>query len=414
MSRLTNFKKWKIKKGIFDHFPSKTLTPFLTFLSSLFLRLPFLPGAAWPLRLSPPIFLHSFILFWGICSFSHSSSQQVTNRYLSTSSDIVSSPTSAPLASNALQLKNKRKAVIALLADHGFSESQISDLDKRFPQILSANPEKSLLPKLLFFQSKGLSSPEIVKLVCSFPRVLTGSLDKRIIPAFDYIQAVLGSEEKTLASIKQFAGILVKDLRISAGPNIEILKQIGVPDSNIFKYLQYQPRVFLINPVRFKETVERVTEMGFNPQQLQFVVAVFILRAMTKSTWDKKVEVYRKWGLSEEEILLAFRRHPWSMMRSEDKINGAMDFFVNKMGCEASFAARRPILLSLSLKKRILPRGYVYQVLLSKGLIKKHQNLILFFESSENCFIEKFINPHKEQIPGLLELYKQKLMDSRR
>ncbi|KAL0548376.1 hypothetical protein IC582_012825 [Cucumis melo] len=87
-------------------------------------------------------------------------------RYLSTSSEIVSSPTSAPLASNAVQLKNKRKDAIALLSNHGFSESQISDLDKKYPQILSANPEKTLLPKLLFLESKGLSSPEIPKLVC--------------------------------------------------------------------------------------------------------------------------------------------------------------------------------------------------------------------------------------------------------
>ncbi|XP_016899007.1 uncharacterized protein LOC107990329 isoform X2 [Cucumis melo] len=241
-----------------------------------------------------------------------------------------------------------------------------------------------------------------------------GSLDNRIIPAFDYIQAVLGSEEKTLAFIKYFGSILTHDLRISVGPNIEILKQIGVPDSNILKYFQYQPRVFSRNSIRFKETVERVTEMGFNPQRLQFLVAVFALRAMTKSTWDKKVEVYRKWGLSEEEICLAFKRHPWCMMVSEDKINGAMDFFVNKIGCESSFVARRPALISLSLKKRLNPRGYVYQVLLEKGLIKKQTNIPLFVSSSENRFIDKFINPHKEKIPGLLESYEQKLMDSRR
>ncbi|KAL0548372.1 hypothetical protein IC582_012821 [Cucumis melo] len=335
-------------------------------------------------------------------------------RYLSTSSEIVSSPKSASLASNAVQLKNNPKALVALLANHGFSESQISDITKRQSKILCLNPEKILSPKLLFFQSKGLSSPEIVKLVCSIPCVLTGSLNKRIIPNFDYLQAVFGSEEKTLITIKRFAGILAWDLRISVGPNIEILKQIGVPDSNIFKYLQYQPRVFLINPVRFKEAVERVKEMGFNPQQLQFVVAVFILRAMTKSTWDKKVEVYRKWGLSEEEIRIAFRKSPLCMAFSEDKINGVMDFFVNKLGCESSFAARRPILLSLSLKKRILPRGYIYQVLLSKGLIKKHENLAWFFESPEKRFIEKFINPHTEQISGLLELYEEKLKDYRR
>ncbi|KAL0548351.1 hypothetical protein IC582_012800 [Cucumis melo] len=333
-------------------------------------------------------------------------------RYLSTSSEIVSSPKSVSLASNVVQLENNGKAVRALLANHGFSESQFSNLAKRYPRILSAKPEKTLLPKLLFFQSKGLSSPEVAKLVCSCPYIVKVNLNKRIIPAFDYLQAMLGSEEKTLAAIKRFAGILAWDLRISVSPNIEILKQIGVPDSNILKYLQGQPRHFLTNSIRFKETVERVTEMGFNPQQLQFVIAVSGLRAMTKSTWDKKVEVYRKWGLSEEEICLAFRRHPWCMMLSEDKINGAMDFFVNKMGCESSFAASRPIVLSLSLKKRILPRGYVYQVLLSKGLIKKYGNPVSFFGISEKRFIEKIINPHKEQIPGLLELYKQKSMNS--
>ncbi|XP_011651044.1 uncharacterized protein LOC101221507 isoform X2 [Cucumis sativus] len=232
--------------------------------------------------------------------------------------------------------------------------------------------------------------------------------------AFDYLQAVLGSEEKTLATIKQFARILGLDLRNAVGPNIEILKQIGVPDSNILKYLQYQPRVFMTNSIQFKETVERVKEMGFNTQQWQFVDAVFCLRSMTKSTWDKKVEAYRKWGLSEEEIRSAFRKHPRCMTFSEDKINGAMDFFINKMEYESSFAARRPILLQLSLKKRLLPRGHVYEVLLSKGLIKKHQNLPFLLKSPEKHFIEKYINPHKEQIPGLLELYEEKLMDSKR
>ncbi|KAA0049464.1 hypothetical protein IC582_012805 [Cucumis melo] len=348
-----------------------------------------------------------------VCTHGFSESPLKSLRFLSTSSEIVSSPKSASLASNVVQLKNNRKTVIAFFENHGFSESQISDLVKKVPLILSANTE-TLFPVLLFFKSKGLSSPEITKFVCSAPQVLKRSLNQEIIPVFDYIQAVLGTVEKTVATIKRFAGILGWNLRISVGPNIEILRQFGVPDSNISFYLQRQPKMFSISSIQFKEVVERVMEMGFNPQQLQFVVAVFALRSMTKSSWDKKVEVYRKWGLSEEEFSLAFRRHPLCMTFSEDKINGVMDFFVNEIGWESSFVARRPVLISLSLKKRLFPRGYVYQVLLSKGLIKKHKKLYLLFEYPEIRFIEKFINPHKEQIPGLLELYKQKLMDSRR
>ncbi|CAK9318539.1 unnamed protein product [Citrullus colocynthis] len=335
-------------------------------------------------------------------------------KYLSTSSEIVSSPESASLASNFVQLKNNVNPVIMFFENHGFSKSQISELVKKCPQVLSAKPEKSLLPKLLFFQSKGLSSPEVAKLISVFPTVLTRSLNRQIIPAFDYIQALLRTEEKTIAAIKRFAGILTWNLRNSTRPNIEILKQIGVPDSNISTILLYQPRVFLVSSIRFKEIVEEVKEMGFNPLRLKFVLAVFALRTMSKSTWDKKIEVYRKWGWLEEEIRLAFGRHPWCMMASEDKINGVMDFFVNKIGCESSFIARRPALISLSLKKRILPRGSVYQVLLSKGLLKKDVNLPSLFECTENRFLDKFINPYKKRIPGLLKLYEEKVKDSAR
>ncbi|XP_022933338.1 uncharacterized protein LOC111440613 isoform X1 [Cucurbita moschata] len=335
-------------------------------------------------------------------------------RYLSTSSEIASSPKSASPDSNKVKPENDEKPVIVFFENHGFSKTQISELVKKFPQVLSANPEKTLLPKLLFFQSKGLSSPEIAKLVCGFPSILMRSLDRKIIPAFDYIQELLQTEEKTIASIKRFLGILTWDLQIYARPNVETLIQIGVPDSKIATILEYQPRVFLVNTVRFKEIVEEVKEMGFNPLRLNFVLAVFAMRAMSKSTWRKKVEVYKKWGWPEEEILSAFRRHPWCMMASEDKINGVMDFFVNKIGCEPSYIAKRPALISLSLKKRIVPRGSVYQVLLSKGLIKKDVNLPFLFESAENRFLDKFIDPHKELIPGLLKLYKEKLEDSKR
>ncbi|XP_023539068.1 transcription termination factor MTERF5, chloroplastic-like [Cucurbita pepo subsp. pepo] len=330
-------------------------------------------------------------------------------RFLLTSSEIVSSPKSASLASNFVDFESNEKPVILLFKNHGFSKSQISELIKKFPQVISTNPEKTLLPKLLFLQSKGLSSPEVAKLVCGFPAILKRSLNRQIIPSFNYIHDLLQTEEKTIAAIKRCGGLLTWDLHNSARPNVEILRQIGVPDSNIASILRSQPRVFLISSIRFKEIVEEVKEMGFNPLRLKFVVAVFALRAMSKSTWKKKVEVYRKWGWPEEEILFAFRRHPCCMMASEDKINGVVDFFVNQIGCESSYIARIPSLISHSLKKRLVPRGSVYQVLLSNGLIKKHVNLPLLFVSTEKRFLDKFIEPHKKRIPELFKLYTEKL-----
>ena len=48
---------------------------------------------------------------------------------------------------------------------------------------------------------------------------------------------------------------------------------------------------------------------------------------MTKSTWDKKVDTYKKWGWTDDEILAAFKKHTWCMMVSEEKMTAVMDFF---------------------------------------------------------------------------------------
>ncbi|KAL0010519.1 hypothetical protein SO802_005627 [Lithocarpus litseifolius] len=79
---------------------------------------------------------------------------------------------------------------------------------------------------------------------------------------------------------------------------------------------QAQPRALKVNPVQFREVVEKVKEIGFNLLMMKFAKAVHVLWSMSKSTWERKVDVYTKWGWSEaeHEISLAFRRHPWCMM----------------------------------------------------------------------------------------------------
>ena len=78
---------------------------------------------------------------------------------------------------------------------------------------------------------------------------------------------------------------------------------------------------------------------------------------MSKSTWERKVDVYKRWGWSENEIFGAFGQIPWCMTVSEDKIKAIMDFVVNILGCESSVIAKSPILISMGLEKRIIPRG---------------------------------------------------------
>ncbi|XP_059658804.1 uncharacterized protein LOC132305140 [Cornus florida] len=194
----------------------------------------------------------------------------------------------------------------------------------------------------------------------------------------------------------------------SCAPNIKALRESSVPESNIVTLLTNHPRVFISSTVRFKESVDEVKKMSFNPITVNFALAIRTLRQMSKSTWEKKVEVYKKWGLSEDEILVAFRKHTSCMMTSEDKIMMIMDFFVNKIGWESLIVVRVPKLLSLSLERRFIPRCLVYQILLSKGLIEKKFSFTML-ESPESQHLKKYEKKYDEEAPELLKLYQEKL-----
>ena len=309
----------------------------------------------------------------------------------------------------SFETPDKPNSVLAFFNSHGFSKSQISKIVKSLPRLLASDPDKTLLPKLQFFYSKGASRPDVTKIVVSTPGILYRSLENQIIPSFNFFKDFLQSDEMAITVIKRFSRILLFDLHTYVASNINALQEFGVPKSNIAGLLMNRPMAFMVRPNLFRENLEEVKKMGFYPSQMKFVIAIHAMRAMGKSTWERKIDAYKRWGWSEEEIRLAFIKLPRCMTHSEDKIMATMDFFVNKMGRESSLIARRPLLISLSLEKRIIPRYSVIQVLLSKGLIKNDTSLVVLFESTEKMFLRKFVNGFKEEAPQLMKLYQEKI-----
>lgn len=320
------------------------------------------------------------------------------------------SPEAALSASRDVNFETPQIAdsVVAFFKNHGFSPSQISNIIGRVPSLLLSDPEKILLPKVEFFDSKGFTNSDIAGIIYRNPSILERSLKNHIVPSFVFFRSLLGTNVETVNAIKRFSGIICHDLDTYVA-NINILRENGVPEANIVKFLKDQPRVFVMDPVKFNCTVEEVKEMGFNASNMKFVEAVNAMTAMSKSTWERKVNALKRWGLSEAEILVAFKKHPLYILASEDKIERAMDFFVNKMGWESTLIVERPILVLLSLEKRILPRTSVIKDLVSKGLVQKNIYLPTLFEYQEKKFLEKFVMAYKKEASELLKLYKEKV-----
>ncbi|XWS08070.1 hypothetical protein CRYUN_Cryun41cG0046700 [Craigia yunnanensis] len=166
------------------------------------------------------------------------------------------------------------------------------------------------------------------------------------------------------------------------------------------------PRVFVVNSDKFRRTVEEVKKLGFNPLKHNFLIALQALLQISKSTWERKFNVFKQWGWSGEDTVSAFEKCPKFMMFSEHKITATMNFFVNTMGWKSSYIANRPVLLSYSLERRIIPRCSFLQALLSKGLNEKF-SINLMLGSTEKEFFQRFVIPYED--PCLLKLYEEKL-----
>ncbi|THG04888.1 hypothetical protein TEA_010129 [Camellia sinensis var. sinensis] len=197
-------------------------------------------------------------------------------------------------------------------------------------------------------------------------------MESQIISPFNFFKSFVQSEEETIPAIKRNAKFLLVDLQACALPNVEILRETNVLDEKILFMLKFMAGAFNSTSDRFRKIVNEVKKMGFNPLKLNFVLAVHALKSMSKSTWGKKVDIYKKWVLFEDDILVAFGKYPWCTIASEHKIMRVMDFFVNKM--------KNDITLETMLK-------YI-----------------------EKVFLTEVVNYYEEEALELLKLHKEKLV----
>ncbi|WJX26992.1 hypothetical protein P8452_15855 [Trifolium repens] len=143
---------------------------------------------------------------------------------------------------------------------------------------------------------------------------------------------------------------------------------------------------------------------GFDPKTTFFITAL-CAKSLT-SDWQRKVGMYKKWGWSKEDIVSAFLKYPWCMLASLEKIEAVMGFFVKEIGWESTLLAKDPILITLSLERRIVPRAFVLKFLESKGLIEDAK-LAEPFEVTEKEFLKNFVDCFKEEASQLLKLYEE-------
>ncbi|CAJ2662018.1 unnamed protein product [Trifolium pratense] len=307
-------------------------------------------------------------------------------------------------ASKTLHFKTPKNpdSVLNFFTTNGFTDSDIQNIIRREPWLLSCDAQKRILPKFQFLLSKGASNSDIVRMVVGNPRFMRSSLNNRVIPVYKLVTRFLKSEQKAIASVISLPYLLCCDYVI---PNVNLMVDKGVCDSSIAKIIC--SHIIFCKPRVFEEMVEELKNMGFDPSKIYFGDALLAKLGLSKSKWDAKIDTFKKWGWSEETILEAIRKQPKCMLASTDKINRVMQFWVNDLGWDSSYLAKGPGMFSYALEKRIVPRAMVVICLQTKGLRSESASLLSPFYVSEKVFLERFVLCFKEEETAhLLNLYR--------
>ena len=149
--------------------------------------------------------------------------------------------------------------------------------------------------------------------------------------------------------------------------------------------------------------------MGIDPSKIVFVQAIIVVLTSKRPMWEYKFEIFKRWGWSKEDTLLVFKRDPNFMQLSEKNIMKTMNFLVNKLGRPSTDIARNPVVLHLSLEKRIIPRCSVIQILVANHLVKDDLSFSSFLLVNEKLFLEKYVSKFQYIAPQLLSLYQNKM-----
>ncbi|KAG6633315.1 hypothetical protein CIPAW_12G040400 [Carya illinoinensis] len=291
----------------------------------------------------------------------------------------------------------------------GFSDKQIKTLTMKRPALYMYNANKIFKPKLEFFKSLGFSDLEIAEVLSAAPTVLETSLEKQIIPCVQELRRILGTDENVFKVIKGYCPVIRSNVEHTLQPNIATLISHGVPQSLVLKVFFIRPSSLLICGNRFSEIVSEIMKLGFDPNCLKFVVAIISMSQNSKTMWEQKVEAFRSFGLSDDEICSAFKRQPRCMTVSEKNIKKTMGFFVNKLKMKPSKISKNPNILWLSLEKRIIPRCSVLQLLMLKGLIKEDTSIVYILKMTEKEFMEKFVSKYQNEVPDVVKANQGKI-----
>ncbi|CAA0842190.1 Unknown protein [Striga hermonthica] len=289
----------------------------------------------------------------------------------------------------------KYESVLSFFVEIGFTKAQLERTLLIRPQLLAADVEKIIKPKIKIFQDFGLPSDDIAVIISREPTILHASLKKKLVPALSWLKDLLGSTEKVTRALKQSGWLLMGDLENITLPNVQNLMSHGMTRDQVARLITYMPRVILFKPEALSRCLEIVDQMDIVWSSKMSVYAVGVICSMPDGAWERKLQAFREiLEFSEDDIVRALKHYPNVFCSSEDKMRMVKQVVLGTGKYEASSIAKYPRLLVHSIERRCKPRFEILGILESKGLINKWPSLGSICDMTDKEFFKDYVGQY--------------------
>ncbi|KAM0904742.1 hypothetical protein ACQ4PT_017831 [Festuca glaucescens] len=157
---------------------------------------------------------------------------------------------------------------------------------------------------------------------------------------------------------------------------------------------------------RLRETVACAEGVGVPRGSGMFTLALRAVAYLDKDKIAARVDYLKntfRW--SDAEVGVAISKCPNLLVRSKDILRSMSEFLFSQVGLEPAYITHRPALLCYSFGGRLKPRYHVVKFLKGNGLLDLDRDYYTVVKVTEKVFVEKYICPHNEVAPHLVEDY---------
>ncbi|OEL22358.1 hypothetical protein BAE44_0016622 [Dichanthelium oligosanthes] len=312
-------------------------------------------------------------------------------------------------------------AVIAFLGGLGLSRAEVARLVANDPRLLCADVDKTLAPRVDKLGDLGLSRPEIGRLVLASRNQFRSNwflrkveLGRRISGSLDELHQVVNLPNRQLLRKLEFwhkisgfcanlSDFLSIDLEKVAIPKLTLLQQRGITVSDLppstARSLMTKSAEQLINGLAC------IDEFGIQQSSPVFFDALVIFATISSEMLTNNIQLFENLGWSKNDISLAVSQAPGIICLGEKRLRRSLDFLMGEVGLEIPYIAQQPALILYNTECRLLPRHCLMKFLKAKGLLKCDLSFDLIAKMREQKFLNRFLHPYEESVPGLAAVY---------